>query len=255
MTPSKRPISARTALSTVTDRARSGVMTQTVRKAALWRLPLLVAAVVLLLAGCGPAEPGKDALGNSAAKATTGGVPAGYHRDCKLGQALDKCPVVKDGPAITTTAITATVETVDPDAPAAVVTLKVGETADVTLNDGDAAGTIQVQKAAAYRKTKAGALGSRPKNGRYVQVTISARSTSGVFSLNPLYFQVTNADGDVFGAGEGNSLFEDGDRGLHATDLNPGQRVRGTVTFDVPPAAKTLEYAPFGQTLATWSLP
>lgn len=88
-------------------------MTHTVRNGATWQIPVLLAGVLLLLAGCGPAEDGATAAGTtpttgavatSPAEAAPAKVPAGYHRQCKLGQAVDKCPVVKDSPPPKTSA-------------------------------------------------------------------------------------------------------------------------------------------------------
>jgi hypothetical protein len=232
-------------------------MTHTVRNDAIWRLLILAAGVGLLLAGCGAAEPGKDALGNSAAKSTgSGGVPSGYHRDCELGQALDKCPLVKDGPAITTTAITEEVETVDPEAPApaGVVQLKVGEAATVTQNSGEATGTIQVLTVTTRKKTNS-EYGEKPKFGRYVEIQLAAQSTTGVFDINPFDFFLVSPDGTRYGYSEGNASSEDVSNALHDASLNPGEKLRGRLVFDAAPAAGQLAYAPgMSQTLATWAL-
>lgn len=232
-------------------------MTYTVRNAASKRLLLLALGAVLLLAGCGTASPGKDSLGNSAGKATASAGPAarpGYHRDCALGQALDQCPLVKDGPAITTTAITEVVETADPDAPAGVVALKLGETAEITQNDGESTGTIQVLAVSTRKKTNS-QFGEKPKFGRYVELQIAAQSTAGVFHVNPFDFFLVSPDGTRYEYSQGNAISEEVSNSLNDASLNPGEKLRGRLLFDAAPAAMQLAYAPgLSQTLATWKL-
>ncbi len=63
---------------------------------ATWPFTLAVAA--LLLAGCGPGTASSPAAAGTTASAAPATVPPGYHRQCKMGQALDKCPAVKDEP-------------------------------------------------------------------------------------------------------------------------------------------------------------
>lgn len=100
----------RSRLVPVTSRTHWLTMTQNVRNAAKWQIPVLLLGAVLFLAACGPDTTATTAAGGTSSATTStvaaspATVPSGYHRKCELGQAVDKCPVVKDAPTPTTSA-------------------------------------------------------------------------------------------------------------------------------------------------------
>jgi hypothetical protein len=128
-----------------------------------------------------------------------------------------------------------------------------GETAEIT-QDGKVAGTITVSDPKATQKAP-NEYSQPPAKGWFVTLTVTARATgSGTFDVNPFDFYVRGPDGQHYGYGEGNAVMAGGDGGLDAATLNPGETVKGTVTFDVPDQHGVLVYAPgLGRALGSWT--
>jgi hypothetical protein len=82
----------------------------------------------------------------------------------------------------------------------------------------------------------------KAKPGRvYVVADVTLETTREKAPYNPLYFKVRDADGYEYTASP-----IGGDQSLKSGELNPGDKVRGTVSFDVPADAKglVLSYQP-----------
>jgi len=123
-------------------------------------------------------------------------------------------------------------------------TIKIGQTAEITLNDQDGA-TVKISKVS----VASGALdtyGEKPKNGRFKIVTVAAaNSGSEGFDVNPFDWYYLGADGTKYEYGDDNSITSGYDgKDFNSTTLNKGEKTSGTMVFDVPASAKKLVYAP-----------
>ena len=75
-----------------------------------------------------------------------------------------------------------------------------------------------------------------PTSGRYLQVEVELTCTRGAVDYDPYNFQVFDQTGRLFETaieGAGDSMLETG-------TLRPGERVRGTIAFDMPHSEATL---------------
>lgn len=128
-----------------------------------------------------------------------------------------------------------------------------GETGEVS-NDGKVAGTVTVSDPKATQKAP-DEYSKPPAKGWFVTLTVTAKATgSATFDVNPFNFYVRGSDGQHYEYGDGNSIEAGGDGDLNAATLNPGETVKGTVTFDVPDQHGVLVYAPaLGRALASWT--
>lgn len=129
--------------------------------------------------------------------------------------------------------------------------LKVG--AGITATDDDGGATITL--VSAQRKTAGtGEYSKPPKNGNYLLIDISYLCTTGKFQYNPFDWKVRDKDGRTFDAGSSYTSGYD-DAELHSGTLGKGAKARGTVVFDVPKGALTLEYGDgYNQTPASWNI-
>ena len=75
-----------------------------------------------------------------------------------------------------------------------------------------------------------------PASGRYLRVEVELTCTTGAVDYDPYNFQVFDQTGRLFETaieGAGDSMLETG-------TLHPGERVRGTIAFDMPQSEATL---------------
>ena len=75
-----------------------------------------------------------------------------------------------------------------------------------------------------------------PTSGSYLRVEVELTCTRGVVDYDPYNFQVFDQTGRLFETaieGAGDSMLETG-------TLHPGERVRGTIAFDMPQSEATL---------------
>ena len=75
-----------------------------------------------------------------------------------------------------------------------------------------------------------------PTSGSYLRVEVELTCTRGAVDYDPYNFQVFDQTGRLFETaieGAGDSMLETG-------TLNPGERVRGTIAFDMPHSEATL---------------
>jgi hypothetical protein len=197
--------------------------------------PALVAGPLLLvLAACGTAEPGKDFAGNQVSSATS------TTDDAYTDTTTDDSGAgyAAESPS---------------SAPVGVQAFKMGGVASVSRGDENSSGTITVSSPQVYRRPTS-PLGSRPKNGRFLRVTVTASGASGVFSMNPFYFHVIGADGTRYETLDAAAAYENADDQMTVVNLNPGEKLRATLVFDVPKGVESLAYDPLDQTLATWKV-
>lgn len=94
-----------------------------------------------------------------------------------------------------------------------------------------------------------------PVNGQYLTVAVVATALDGqLYDVNPFDFYVRDDDGNRWDQTSGNAFYAAGDNDLSAVTLNGGETVRGTISFDVPPEATELVYAPGLRALGVWAL-
>jgi FlaG/FlaF family flagellin (archaellin) len=75
-----------------------------------------------------------------------------------------------------------------------------------------------------------------PSSGNYLRVEVELSCTAGAVDYDPFNFQVFDQTGRLFETaieGAGDSMLETG-------TLHPGERVRGTIAFDMPHSEATL---------------
>ena len=75
-----------------------------------------------------------------------------------------------------------------------------------------------------------------PSSGQYLRVEVELTCTTGAVDYDPYNFQVFDQTGRLFETaieGAGDSMLETG-------TLHPGERVRGTIAFDMPHSEATL---------------
>lgn len=192
----------------------------------------IVAPLLLAVAACGTAEPGKDIAGNRVQPAASASAQ----------------PTTEESTEETTEDSAAQLP-----AEGAVPSFKLGEAAVAHKELDGSAGLITVSSPKVWRKPSS-QIGDKPKHGRFLRLTVTASATTGVFGINPFEFAVVDAEGTRYQTGEGSAMTEMGDESLNDADLNPGEKIKGTLVFDVPPGNLTLSYAPMSQTLATWKL-
>ncbi len=99
-----------------------------------------------------------------------------------------------------------------------------------------------------------GEFDSKPEYGRYIQAVVTVKGTDGKFTVNPFDFVVSAPDGSQF---EGAFVSDEG-RGvpaLHDRTLRQGQKVEGSLFFDVPKGeGLRLVYQPSSESVAEWKL-
>lgn len=133
-------------------------------------------------------------------------------------------------------------------------TATMGDTLTVTV-DGSEAGEITASSPTATQRA-IGEFGERPASGYYITIVITAKAADAVtqpFSVNPFDFYVRTADGTHIEYGDGNAITAQRDDQLNAVDLNAGEKIKGTLTLDVPAPHGTLVYAPLSRAVGTWS--
>lgn len=121
--------------------------------------------------------------------------------------------------------------------PTAVSTAPVAKIGDRVESGGIALtvnGVTRTDSLSQFQKAKPGRV--------YVVADVTIESiTREKAPYNPLYFKVKDADGYEYTASVGS-----GDQALKSGELNPGEKARGTVAFDVPATATglVLSYQP-----------
>lgn len=99
--------------------------------------------------------------------------------------------------------------------------------------------------------------GEAPKNGQYVTVTVTVKadpaSKTDDTQVNPLDFYLVTTDGSRYERDNGNVIGSvDLDNRLGMATLNPGEKITGTLSFDIPKGAYKIVYAPDSRALSYW---
>jgi hypothetical protein len=132
--------------------------------------------------------------------------------------------------------------------PEGIPTGKVGDALQVTTDDSTGEITLQI-----VRVVQPGQYDSKAENGRYIQVVISAKSTSGTFSINPFDFALVDNEGQEYDQTYVTAKGPD----LNARDLHVGQKAKGSIIYDAPKGALTLAYRGGGfssEDVGVWTL-
>jgi hypothetical protein len=126
-----------------------------------------------------------------------------------------------------------TIEDSSPE-PSGVPTGKVGDTLEITTGDGNGEITLTQVKV-----VRPGQYDTKAENGRYIQIVLTARSTSNNFSINPFDFALVDDEGSEY-----DQTFISAAKGadLKARTLHEGQRTKGSILYDAPKGALILAY-------------
>lgn len=131
--------------------------------------------------------------------------------------------------------------------------LKVGGPGITAKND-DGGATIDVLSVA-RKKCGAGDYSDGPKNGNYVLIDVSYLCTTGTWDYNPFDWKLRDGAGRTYDTSGAYSSGYD-DAALNSGTIGKSAKARGTLIFDAPATALTLEYAAgFGGAPATWIIP
>lgn len=119
-----------------------------------------------------------------------------------------------------------------------------GVTVDVTL------------EGVTFATTGNGAIAQPAQNGQYAVADVLVQDNAGQYSFNPLYFKYQTSDGTTYDSFSGNSLTAGFDPTLSSGVLNPGQKTRGNVVFDVKAKGGLVQVTdPLGQVVGQWTVP
>ena len=137
-------------------------------------------------------------------------------------------------------------------------TFSLGETATAKATGGKGSIDITVSDLK-VNTSPTEKYGKAPQNGRFVTLTITAKGSedavAGDLSVNPFDFDIVGPDGTKYQHNNGNTIGAiDYDGSLHSTVLNPGEQVKGSISFDVPNGPIRLSYSPGPRTLGYWNL-
>jgi len=130
--------------------------------------------------------------------------------------------------------------------------LTAGETAAFTAQAG-----VSLRLTASKPKVSRGRLshsyGYPPAHGYYVTFTLTIVNTgSQPVDLGPPNFHVRIAGEGVVTAYDGNAPYSGAPQQLDSTELDPGDRVRAPLTFDVRSPNGVLMYLPDRTAAVTW---
>jgi hypothetical protein len=114
--------------------------------------------------------------------------------------------------------------------------------------------TMTASRPSLSRERLSSSYGYAPANGVYVtfRMTISNTGTRTI-ALSPREFYVRVGDGGRVTTYDGNAPYSGASRQLDQTLLEPGDRVRAPLTFDVDGRHGRLAYAPDGSAAIIWT--
>lgn len=168
---------------------------------------------------------------------------------CAASTTATKAPEKPGAPTSSSSTDDPTIDDTSSPTPTEIPTAKVGETLNVTTDDS--AGTITLL---AVRVVAPGQYDTKADNGRYIQVVLAAKGTTGTFSINPYDFALVDADGQEY-----DQSYVDAAKGpdLRARDLHVGQKAKGSIIYDAAKGPLTLAYRGGGfgdEDVAAWEL-
>ena len=121
--------------------------------------------------------------------------------------------------------------------------------ADVTVNQVRDLGSV-IRDPDGYRE-----LDEHASKGRFIVVTVTYVVTTNAFDYNEFDWAVVMPDGQRYDAGAVMSDVSKYGQALNSGTLREGQRVKGTVTFDVPKTHGLLTYnASLENDVAEWKI-
>ncbi len=125
---------------------------------------------------------------------------------------------------------------------------KAGDLFSITDSQGNKA-TITMESATTDQPGQYDYAAAR---GRYVEVVVAATGRSGSTSVNPYDFKLVGPDGTSY---DHSYVSDSKVPRLDAKSLSSGGRSRGSIIFDAPKTALTLQYCPlFGSAVARWQV-
>jgi len=128
--------------------------------------------------------------------------------------------------------------------------LKIGQTA--TSLDGKVKITLSAPRFTTERPDE---FSGPPAEKFFLHVGVLAQAAGNQrVSVEPSYFYFRLPSGDRFNYGDGNASGAVGNRALVATTLNPGEKVRGEIVFDVPSKGGELVYDEGSGAAVVWRL-
>ncbi len=133
--------------------------------------------------------------------------------------------------------------------------LKIGQTGTVLSADTGQEVVRITLSAQRFTTGRPNEFSDPPAEKFFLHVVVLAQATgSQQVSVDPSQFYFRLPSGDRFNSGEGNASGAVGNRALASTTLNPGEKVRGEVVFDVPSKAGDIVYDEGGGAAVVWRL-
>jgi hypothetical protein len=131
--------------------------------------------------------------------------------------------------------------------------LPAGRSADVTAQHGIAV-RLTVSKPSVSRTRLSSSYGYPPAHGYYVTFDITIVNTGvQTVALGPANFFVRTSRQSHVTSYDGNSPYSGASRQLDQTQIDPGQRVRAPLTFDVSVRHGRLAFAPDRTPAVVWT--
>jgi hypothetical protein len=130
---------------------------------------------------------------------------------------------------------------------------RAGERAELTAQAGVSL-TLTAARPSVSRTRLSSSYGYGPANGVYVTFQMTVANTGRrTITLSPRDFYVRVGDGGRVTTYDGNAPYSGASRQLDETLLEPGDRVRAPLTFDVDGRHGRLAYAPDGSAAIIWT--
>jgi hypothetical protein len=128
-----------------------------------------------------------------------------------------------------------------------------GQTADVQAQAGVSL-RVTVSRPSASTTSLSSSHGLAPQHGYYVTFHLTVVNTgSQPVELSPRDFLVRMPRQGTVTSYDGNSPYSGASRQLDTTELEPGNRDRAPLTFDVRSRHGRIDYRPGGTTVAVWT--
>lgn len=113
---------------------------------------------------------------------------------------------------------------------------------------------LTASRASVSRTRLSSSYGYAPARGYYVTFVVTVVNTgSSPLTIGPTNFRVRIAGEGVVTTYSGNAPYSGASEQLDATQLDPGQSVRGPVTFDVRRPHGVLSYVPDRSAAVNWT--
>lgn len=124
------------------------------------------------------------------------------------------------------------------------------------VSDSSGASAFVTVESVTYATKGTGPIAQPPAHGMYAVVNVLFQDDAGQYTTNPLYVKFQTADGTTTTAFDGNSISAGFDPTLGTSTLNPGQKTRGNVVFDVKSKGGLIQVTdPLFQVVGQWTAP